>query len=160
MASDLRSEIRTLILSVVEPLVRWTRIYPATVVSQSGSTLDVRIEVGTQITRSKALGLTQVPLRGIPGVECKVKPGTVVLVGFEDADQGRPIASLTSPEGLMEIKITASARVEIDAPTITMGGAPVLRVGDTVAIPGPSGGAAGMVSITTPAGGVPTKLSA
>lgn len=160
MASDLLSEIRTLVVSVVEPLVRWTRTYPATVVSQSGSNLDVRIEVGTRITPSKSLGLTAVPLRGLPGVECKVRPGTVVLVGFEDADPGRPYASLTSPEGLDKLTITATTKVEIDAPKISMGGAPVLRVGDTVSIPGPGGGAAGLITLTAPAGGVPTKLDA
>lgn len=148
-----RRAIDAMILSVVEPLVRWTRQYPASVVSQrADGTLDVRVDPPSGLSRTKEIGFTEVPIRGLPGVEVKVRPGATVLLGFKDADRSSPYVALFDPGSLQELKVTAAVKVTVDAPQIDLGDAfgAVLREGDTVTIPGPSGGAAGPITISGP----------
>ena len=148
-----RRGLSALILAVVEPLVRWIRSYPASVVSQaSDGTLDVRVDPPSALSASKPVGFTGISVVGLPGVSVKVRPGALVLLGFADGDRARPYAALFDPSSLEELKVTAAVKVVVDAPQIDLGDAfgAVLREGDTVSIPGPGGGAAGPVSVTGP----------
>ena len=148
-----RRAFSAMILSFVEPLVMWTRVYPASVVSQrSDGTLDLRVDPPSKLSPTKAVGVTEVPIRGLPGVSVKVRPGAIVLLAYEDADPSRPIATLFTQDSLLELKVTATVKVTVDAPEIDLGDAlaNVIREGDSVTIAGPGGGAAGPVSITGP----------
>jgi hypothetical protein len=148
-----RRPLDALILRLVEPLIRWTRNYPASVVSQAADgTLDVQVDPPSGLSASKPVGITQVAIMGLPGVTVKVRPGAMVLLGFQDGDRSRPIATLFAPDSLSEIKVTAALKVTVDAPAIDLGDAfgAVLREGDTVSIPGPGGGAAGPVTLSGP----------
>ena len=119
-----RNPIEAIILALVEPLVRYTRAYRASVVVQrADGTLDLRLED----RRASIADPSGVPIRGLPGVSVKVKPGTLVLLEYEHHgaslmrwSQPSPIATLFGTDGLDEIKITASTRVEIDAPEVDL----------------------------------------
>jgi hypothetical protein len=148
-----RRGLSAFVFSIVEPLVRWTRSYPASVVTQrSDGTVDVRVDPPSGLSASKPVGITEVPIAGLPGVEVKVRPGALVLLGFSDGDRSRPYVALFDPSSLQELRVTAAVKVTVDAPQIDLGDAfgAVLREGDTVTIPGPSGGAAGPVTISGP----------
>lgn len=148
-----RRALDAIILAIVEPLVRWARSYPASVVSQgSDGTVDVRVDPPSGLSSKQPIGFTEVRVRGLPGVEVKVRPGATVLLAFDDGDRTRPYASLFDPSSLLELKVTAATKVTVDAPSVELCDAlgAVLREGDVVSIPGPGGGAAGAVTITGP----------
>lgn len=109
----------------------YAALYPCTVVAQNGDgTLDLRPDAST------IPAPTNVPLRlGIPGVAVKVASGSRVLLGFENADPQRPVATVWELSSLKEITITASTKVSVQAPQIQLaGGRQVARVGDLVQV--------------------------
>ena len=118
--------------------------YPAlspgkVVFQQQDGTLDIETD------HDRVPHLSGIPMRlGLPGVTVKVKNGARVLVGFENGDATRPVATLWEAGGLEEITVTAGVKVTINAPTVIVGEAgmvklaegalPVARQGDLVVV--------------------------
>ncbi len=119
-----RNPLEAILLALIEPLVRYTRSYRASVAAQNADgTLDLLLED----RESPIADPSGVPIRGLPGVTVKVKQGTLVLLEFEHRggsitkwSQPTPIATLFGADGLEEIKITASTRIVIDAPEVDL----------------------------------------
>lgn len=129
--------------SFIEGLVRrrtdYLGSYWGTVVKTAASgRVEVKLDNTDGDTRPS---LTGVELRaGIPGVELDVEDGCRVLVSWEGGNPRRPIARPWDQERLKEIRITASAKVTVEAPNVVLdeSGRPVARQGDLVAIGGPT----------------------
>lgn len=84
----LKSQLAALVTRVASQM-DFHALYPSTVVTQSGQTLEVKPD------SAKIPPLSGVPLRlGIPGAEADVAPGARVLLGFEAGDPSRPYCSL------------------------------------------------------------------
>jgi hypothetical protein len=66
-------------------------------------------------------GSSAIPLRGLPGVEVKIAPGTRALLRFGNGSPARPYVSDFEPSGLLEVKVTAATKVLVDAPTVELG---------------------------------------
>ena len=115
--------------------VDYFALYACRVVSQNDDgTLDLRPDVDTF-----GPGLQKVSMRlGLPGVTAKVKKDSRVLLGFENGDATKPIATLWDVSSLDEIKIVAQTKITALAPKIVLveGGLPAARQGDMVAIGG------------------------
>lgn len=115
-------------------------LYPGKVVFQrQDGTLDIETD------HDRVPHLSGIPMRlGLPGVTVKVKNGARVLVGFENGEANRPVATLWEAGGLEEITVTAGVKVTINAPTVIIGEAgmvklaegalPVARQGDLVVV--------------------------
>ncbi len=115
---------RAAIEAIIERLlskVDYAALYPCTVVSQNGDgTLELRPD------SSKIPGLSKVPYRpGIPGIVIKVNAGARVIVGFEDMNPSKPVATVWGGTGLKEVQIG--------------GLQPVARQGDVVSVTLPPG---------------------
>lgn len=86
--------------------------------------------------------VTAVVLRaGIPGVELKVEDGCRVLVSWEGGDPRRPIARPWDEAGLKEVRVSASVKATINAPSVVLDedtGRKVARLGDLVSVGGPT----------------------
>lgn len=144
-------DLRAFVLALVEPLVRYARPYGATVVEQhADDTVDLRPD-STKLDRP-----TRVPLRLPVGLRARVRPGTRVLLAYEGGRRTGAYAELVGLDGLLELTIKADTKVTIDAPAIDFGSLPVVREGDTVTV----GSTGGVIKITAPAGGMPTKVKA
>ena len=80
--------------------------------------------------------MVDVPIRyGVPGISAKVESGARVLIAFEGGDRRRPIATVWESAALTELRITATTKVVVECPDISLGdtsGAPIARVGDPV----------------------------
>lgn len=77
--------------------------------------------------------MTGVPIVGLPGVEVKVREGARVIVNFARGEPDAPRATLFDPTSLAELKVTADAKVTLDAPAVYIGksaGRGIMRVGD------------------------------
>lgn len=113
-------------------LVDYRACYPAKVVSQSA---DLTLELVPDDTRLPSL--SKVPLRlGIPGVQAKVAPGSYVLLFFEGGTAAAPAAGLWQSSSLLELVVTASTKVTVNAPDVRLGDghADVVRYGDIVSL--------------------------
>jgi hypothetical protein len=83
-------------------------------------------------------GEVGVPIRlGLPGCEVKVKPGTRVLLGYEQGDPRKPYASLWEGTELDELKITATTKITVDAPLFELADGAVLPVARATDMAGP-----------------------
>lgn len=110
---------------------RYLRLFPARVVQQNG---DLTLEL--VLDDPIAPGLSNVPLRTfVPGVTVKVAAGARVGVMFEGGDPQRPVAVLFEQDhgSLLELHITATTAVKVDAPQVVLNGGllPVARMTDT-----------------------------
>lgn len=81
------------------------------------------------------LPISQVP--GIPGLSAALTPGAEVLVQFVDGDPSQPVithyASAKVPGWIpVSLALEATQRIDIDAPTVTVGQLPAARRGDLV----------------------------
>lgn len=123
------------IRTVVGPVDYFAQ-YPAKVLAQNA---DNTLEL--QPDSPRLPGLSGVPMRGLPGVVAKVKPGARVLVGFENGSPDAPVAMLAEPSGLLQLTISADVKVTVSAPLVVLadGVQQVARVGDTVTIVGTAG---------------------
>lgn len=113
------------IRAVVGPVDYFAQ-YPAKVLAQNG---DGTLELQPDSARVPAL--SAVPMRGLPGVVAKVKPGARVLVGFENGSPDAPVALLAESSGLLQLTITADVKVTVSAPLVELGGA---SPGDALAL--------------------------
>ncbi len=105
-------------------------LWPARVISQgTDGTLEVFLD---DESMPHEVG---VPIRlGIPGTEVKVKPGSRVLIGYEQGNPSKPYASLWEGTELDEITITATTKISVKAPLVVLNeGAilPIARATDT-----------------------------
>lgn len=156
--ADLLSAFSGLVSRLMQR-IDYLALYPAEVIAQAGDgSLDLKPD------DARMPGLTRVPLRyAVPGLRVKVKRGARVLLGFENGDASRPVATLWEEEGLVSlafdatadvfikaggtVSVTAAGTVNIDAPDIRVGGGlPIARQGDAVVSisPGPPGLLSGM----------------
>jgi hypothetical protein len=106
-------------------------LYPCKVLSQNGDgTLELKPD------DDRLPGLSKIPVKlGLPGVEVKVTSGAKVLLGFEQGDPQKPVATLWEKDSLDTITVTASTKVNIMAPDIVLNGSqPVARQGDSVMV--------------------------
>jgi len=102
--------------------IDYLALYPAKVVSQNG---DGSVDV--QPDDARLPGMTSVPLRfGLPGLELKVTSGARVLIGFENGDPRRPVATAWEKDGFQSVAIGGGTQ-------------PIARVGDTVSVSIPAG---------------------
>lgn len=112
--------------------VDYRAYYPAKVVAQAA---DFTLELIPDDTRLPSL--SKVPLRlGVPGVQAKVAPGSRVLLFFEGGEPSSPAASLFQSSSLLELVVTASTKVTVNAPDVRLGDghADVVRYGDVVSL--------------------------
>lgn len=135
----MRGVLEAFVDRVVRPLIRYRTIYRARVVVHRSDEL-LEVEVLDRDDRGKPLvEVGPVPLRGLAGVVAHLKPGAIVLVGFETGDPTRPIATLAEASGLESIKVTADVEVHLDCPRVRLSksaGRGVGRVGDIMSITG------------------------
>ena len=127
--------------------------YAASVLSQNADgTLELRLDSDRVKAPSK------VPIVGLPGVSVKVTPSARCIVTFVDGDPMKARAELFDPTSLDTITINAATKIIANAPDVELGAgaAPVVRVGDTISV----GTTGGVVAMTTPFSGVPTKVKA
>lgn len=128
--------------------------YPAKIVSQNAS--DFTLELIPEDPRLPSI--SKVPLRpAIPGLQIKVAPGGRALLFFEGGSPKAPAAALFQSSTLVELVITATIKVTVNAPDIRLGDGvgSVVRVGDTITgLTSPSGPVTG--SIVTAVQGLPT----
>lgn len=116
----IKAALERTVQALVGHRLDYLAFYEAKVVSQGGDgALDVRGD-------DPRLGdLTGVGIRlGIPGVTVRVRPGARVLVGFENGDPKKPMASFWDAGGIIELQLGGTA--------------PVARVGDPVTFVLPS----------------------
>lgn len=120
---------------IVRPLlsrIDYLALYPARIVTQAA---DGTLEVMPDDERLP--GMTRVALRTfLPGVEVKVKDGGRVLVGFENGDPSKPVATLFDGGAIESLTITAEKKIVVDAPEVDLvksGGRQMAAVGDMVA---------------------------
>jgi len=129
------------LLALIEGLVRRRTDYLGprwgTVIrTDAGGRVEVRLDDDSRPP------LTAVQLRaGVPGVELQVSDGCRVLVEWEGGDPRRPIARPWDEAGLKEIRLTASAKATVNAPSVVLDettGRKVARLGDLVSVGGPT----------------------
>jgi len=124
--------------------------YPSRVVVQNADgTLDV-LPDDPRIPSKAA-----VPIRSLPGVTLKVTPGARVLLGFEDGDPKKPIATLWEGQGLISMSVGGERPVARMSDQILVTLPPALPIVGSVIIGGtPSPLAPGtVITITTPVTG-------
>lgn len=137
--SSLLDTIRSLVQQIVAPLDLHAH-YPAQVVGQNA---DGSLEI--KPLHKRLGGLSRVPIRyGVPGVQAKVRRGSLVLVGFEAGDERYPYATAFASDAIDELTITASLGVKVVSPSVVCAPAdaqafPVALVGDTVQVTGVCG---------------------
>jgi len=129
------------LLALVEGLVRKHTDYLGprwgTVVrTDAGGRVEVKLDDDSRPP------VTAVELRaGVPGVELKVADGCRVLVEWEGGDPRRPIARPWDEAGLKEVRLTASVKATVNAPSVVLdeaAGRQVARLGDLVSVGGPA----------------------
>ncbi len=100
--------IRAAFTGAVQRIMRrvdYFALYPARVVSQSGS--DLTLDV--QPDRDTIPPMSKVPIRTFaPDIEIRLSPGARVLVGFEEGDPRKPYAALWQSGALTSIAIGGS----------------------------------------------------
>ncbi len=127
--------LRSALAAVVQQLTGHTDYHAAYLAEVRGQNADFTVELRPESPR---LGdFSRVALRGLPGVQVRVKQGARVLLGFENGDPARPYAALFSADSLQEIVVTAETKIVLKSPSTivaqTEGNARrVARMGDLV----------------------------
>ena len=133
----LRAMVERIVTKAIAPLIAYRTTYLCQVVSQNDDkSIDVK-PVGRLGSSLFPSGITNVVIRGLPGVVVTVAPGTLVELEFEDADPGTPVATLFDTTGLLSMTITAQTAVIVAAPSVAVAdGAQlgIVRAGDVVTI--------------------------
>lgn len=129
--------LRQSLLAFVRQATRridYLALYPATVNSQnSDGTLELTPD------DARIAGASKVPVNlGLPGVEVKVPANARVLLGFAGGDPQKPRATLWEVSELTEIKLTATGKVNVVCPAISLGDAGVTAAENAVALAGAS----------------------
>jgi hypothetical protein len=96
---------------------RFLGLFPARVVKQNDDhTLELVLDDDI------APGLSNVPMRTFaPSVQMKVAPDSRCAVTFEGGDPQRPVATLFELGSLMELALTATGKLTINAPRVLLG---------------------------------------
>lgn len=129
--------LRSALAAVVQQLTGHTDFHAVYLAEVRGQNDDLTVELRPESPR---LGdFSRVPLRGLPGVQVKVKKGARVLLGFENGDPARPYASAFSADSLQEIVVTAETKITLRSPSVIAAeveadARPVARVGDLVKV--------------------------
>jgi hypothetical protein len=119
----IKGPLAAFVLQVMD-FVRLHPLFAAKVVAQNG---DGTLEL--QPDSDVLPQLSRVPIRwGIPGVTATVAAGARVLVGFENGDPARPIATLWDSASVTQLNINAGTIV------LNGGASKVGRVGDPVRV--------------------------
>lgn len=127
--------LRSALAAVVRQLTGHTDFHAVYLAEVRGQNDDLTVELRPESPR---LGdFSRVPLRGLPGVQVKVKKGARVLLGFENGDPTRPYASAFSADSLQEIIVTAETKILLRSPSTVVAQAEgsarrVARMGDLV----------------------------
>ena len=133
-----RAAIERIVSKAIAAAIAYRTTYACVVVHQrDDGTLDVK-PIGSSGTRLFPSGITNVPIRTLPGVAVQVADGALVQLAFEDGDPGAPVATLFDGTSLKSLTITATTKVHVTAPSIVLGddasAAPIARVGDVVQV--------------------------
>lgn len=100
--------------------VTYHKLYPATVMAQTGDTLAVLPENSAL----QGTGLMNVPMRtGVPGAKATVAPGAKCLLGFEEGDPRKPYVALWGENVIISL-------------SFANGVLPIARQGDSVIVAG------------------------
>lgn len=70
---------------------------------------------------SRVPGMKRIPIRGLPGISVKVAPGTRAVLRFGNGSPARPYVSDFEAAGLVEVTVSAAARVVVKADTVEIG---------------------------------------
>lgn len=119
------------LIEQLDPNARFRGVTEYRIVTQQGERFDVQ-----PVLRSTGMpDCRRVPVRpSVPGIKATMTPGALVLVGFVDADPGRPyIASLEDPDGEGFLPILLSIKAETFV-KLGLGARPVAGLGDIATI--------------------------
>ena len=160
--NPLRIMVERIVSRALSAAIAYRTTYICVVVHQrDDGTIDVK-PVGSSGTRLFPSGITNVPIRTLPGVAVQVADGALVQLMFEDADPGTPAAMLFDGTSLKSLTITATTRVHVTAPSIVLGddasAAPIARAGDIVQVAIDTIAAA-QIFAPIPGGAAPCTLS-
>lgn len=122
------------------PHIDYLALYRATVLAQSGNSVDVQPE------DQRIPQMTSVPLRhGLPAVSLQVAPGSTVLIGWMNADPLKPYAALwDGSETLLSLSLGADADNVITKADLTALIAAIVAMATT-------GNSGGPLTFTAPA---------
>ena len=116
----LKAALERTVQALVGYRLDYLAFYEAKVIAQNG---DGSLELRGDDPRIGDLSHVAIRL-GIPGITVRTTPGARVLVGFEDGDPQKPMASFWDSGGILEVRLGGTA--------------PVARVGDPVQFTLPS----------------------
>ncbi|WP_337869852.1 hypothetical protein [Meiothermus sp.] len=106
-------------------------LYPSRVLRDHG---DMRLDL--EPDRPDLPNLVRVPLRTmLPGVVVRVRRDARVLLGFENGDPSRPVATLFDGGALEALTIHAQTSITLQTPDLDLGaegGTGVLRLGQAI----------------------------
>ena len=150
-----------LLVERVMSSVDYLALYPAKVIKQAS---DGTLELQPDDTRIP--GMSKIKIKtGIPGLEIKMSPDSMVLIGFMNGDPSKPYAALWDKPTLLEVTLSAETFAKLETTTLDVkattvnlkasmadlnstviklanGTRPVARLGDAVtitAVPSPTG---------------------
>jgi hypothetical protein len=131
--------LRGALAALVQQLTGHTDYHAVYLAEVRGQNPDFTVELRPE---SPKLGdFSRVALRGLPGVQVRVKQGARVLLGFENGDPSRPYAALFNADSLQEIIVTAQTKILLKAPSTVVAQSEglakrVARMGDLVKVTG------------------------
>ena len=128
--------------AIVQRYIGHTDYHAVYLAEVRGQNDDLTVELRPESPR--LADFSRVPLRGLPGVEVKVKKGARVLLGFENGDPARPYATAFRADSLQEIIVTAETKITLRAPSTVVAQTEaaakrVARMGDLVKVTGVCG---------------------
>jgi hypothetical protein len=89
-------------VGIASPRVAYQGVYRAVVVSQSGQTVDVKLD------DPRLPGMAALPIQvGVPGAIVEIKSGARMLVAFENGDPAKPIALLWEKADASRLSLVA-----------------------------------------------------
>jgi hypothetical protein len=122
---------RALLKLVSDQRIDSLALYPCQVLRDHG---DMRLDL--QPDRADLPLLVHIPLRTmLPGVTVRVRQGARVLLGFENGDPSRPVATLFDGGALENLTIHAQTSITLQTPDLDLGdegGTGVLRQNKSV----------------------------
>lgn len=102
------------LVRAAKPRIDYLGVYRATVVSQTGQNVDVKLDDASMP------GMSGLPLQaGVPGLTVQVLPGARVLVAFDNGDPALPVALLWD-QGAHVLRVSVHGlKVELGAENLT-----------------------------------------